>query len=299
MNSYDYLIIANFLAGKSLAKEKLEELKSFLERKKSSFKLIKINKPTPISEIKFERSLKITKGVICLGGDGTVSETIELILKQGFNLPIFVIPTGTANFIADSLGINKKINFEKIFKGEIKKVDLGVCQYDGKKDYFLLGIGLGFEQKFLAMAKEKSKKILGKLSYFLAAFFGLFRLKPLPYKLSFNQKTFEFQASMLTILNFKPRALPFLPFFLEKDIKANDGKLDIFYVEHKNILFSFLGIIFFHILGRVNFGLVKRFKTKELILDSPSAQKIQIDGELNGKLPLKISLISEGVRFLV
>jgi len=299
MHSYHFLIIANFLAGKSLAKEKLEQLKNFFERKKCSSKVVKIKKPTPISEINFKKSLKITKGVICLGGDGTVSATIELMLKKGFNLPIFVIPTGTANFIADSLEINQKMSFKRIFEGKIKKVDLGVCQYDGKKDYFLLGIGLGFEQKFLAIAKEKSKKILGKLSYFLAAFLELFHLEPLPYKLSFDIKNLTFQASMLTILNFKPKVLPFLPLFPEKDIKANDGKLDIFYVEHKNNFHSFLGIIFFHILGRMNFGLVKRFKAKELIIDSPSEQKIQIDGELNGKLPLKVYVIPEGVRFLV
>lgn len=299
MGVYDYQIIANLLAGKGEARVKLKELKNFLEKKNKTFRVLEIAIPTPISQIPPDGSIKIGKEVICIGGDGTVSETLGFMDKRNLNLPIFIIPTGTANFIAQSIGVRTNASYDKLLDDQIREFDLGICQYNNRQDYFLIGIGLGFEQKFLALAKQKGKKFLGKLSYFLAAFFELFRLEPITYRVVGDGKEVNLRAVMITILSFKPKVLPFLPLFPEKDIKADDGKLDIFYVEHKNIFSSFLGILFFHILGRVNFGLVKRIRTKELFLDSSEKQKVQIDGELKGKLPLKIKIIPGGCSFLV
>lgn len=299
MEIYDYQIIANLLSGKGLSKIKLEELEKFLDKKGLSYRTLSIAKQTPISLIPTDGEVEIKKGVICLGGDGTVSETIEYLIRRKIKVPISIIPTGTANFIASAIGVCTRISYDKLLEGEVKKFDLGVCQAKDKTHYFLIGIGLGFEQKFLELAKEKSKKLFGIISYCLAAFWELFKLKPLPYQLVLENQKINFQTSILSVLNFRPVISRFLPLFKEKDINQDDGFLDIFYIEHKNYLTSFLGIVFFHLLGRYNFGLVKRIKTKKVAIYSEIEQKTQIDGEIKGKFPLKISIISEGVKFLV
>lgn len=299
METYDFQIIANCLAGKGRAKEELKSIKRFLRLHGKTYTSLEILKPTPISQIPQDGSLIVTKGVICIGGDGTVSETIELMLKRNWNLPIFIIPTGTANFIANSIGVRTNISYDKLLGGKFKEYDLGVCESQEGKDYFLIGIGLGFEQKFLEMAKQHQKKFLGKISYFLAALLELFKLHPLSYQLISDGLKTNIKSTMLTILNLKPKITTFLPLFPEKEITPEDGFLDIIYVEHKNYFQSFLGILFFHLLGGVDFGFVKRFKAKEVEIISQDEVKSQIDGEVKGKLPFRIRVIPKKVRFLV
>jgi len=299
MKTYDYQIIANLLAGKGRAEEKLESLKKFLDLHQKTYTTVEIRKFTPISEIPPNPDTKIKKGIICIGGDGTVSETIEFMVKRNWNSPIFIIPTGTANFIANSMGIRTNVSYERLLKGSLKEYDLGISESLEGKDFFLVGIGLGFEQKFLEMAKQRQKKFLGKLIYFLAAFMQLFRLTPLPYRLVLGDRELNFKSSMIIILNTKPKITSLLPLFPEKQINPNDGFLDILFIEHKNYFYSFLGILFFHILGRLDFGLVKRLRSKKVGIYSNNQLKIQIDGEIKEAQSLKISIIPHGVRFLV
>lgn len=299
METFHYQIIANLLAGKGLAKKKLEEIKNYLSEHGLTYRILEITKPTPISLIPADGKTQITKGVICIGGDGTVSETMGYIARRNIDLPIFLIPSGTANFLADNIGVKKDISYEKILSGTIKQYDLGVYEDSERKDFFLIGIGFGFEQKFLEIAKQHQKKFLGKLSYYLAAFIELFRLKSLPYQLVIDDKKVVSQSPMLTILNLKPKISRLFPLFLEKEVRPDDGLLDIMYVEQQNFLLSFLGVLFFHLLGRVDFALVKRFKAKKIEINSTGESKAQIDGEVKGVLPFKISVIPGGVKFLV
>jgi len=299
MAVYDYQIIANFLAGRGLAKQKLEKIKFFLESNNKTYRVLKIIKPTPISLIPSDGKTQITKGVICIGGDGTISETMGYLAKRKIDLPIFLIPTGTANFIAENIGVKINVSNNVLLKGVIRKYDLGVYEDAERKDFFLIGIGFGFEQRFLEMAKQYQKKFLGKLTYYLFATVELFRLNPSQYQVVLDKKNFDFKSTMITVLNLKPKISAFFPLFPEKDIKQDDGRLDFIYVEHKNFLFSFLGIFFFHFLGRIDLGLVKRFKAKEVEIKASEEIKSQIDGEIKGKLPFKISVIPGGVSFLV
>ena len=299
VNEFDYQIIANLLAGKGFAIKKLEELKDFLDDRKITYRVLEITKPTPISLIPPNGDSHIQKGVICLGGDGTVSETIGYMVKRQIDLPIFLVPTGTANFLAENIGIKKDLSFEKILSGTIKSYDLGVYEDISRKDYFLIGIGFGFEQKFLEMAKQHHKRFFGKLSYYLAGLTELFRIKPVQYKFTIDAKAFSIFSPMVTVLNLKPKISRFFPLFSEGNIKPDDGLLDIAYVEHSSFFLSFLGILFFHLLGRYDLGLVKRLKGKEISISASVKIKSQIDGEIKGSLPFKISIISKGVRFLV
>jgi len=299
MEIFDYQIIANLLSGKGLAKIRLEELENFLDEKGVTYRTLAIAKQTPISLLPTDGEVEIKKGVICLGGDGTVSETIGYMIKRKILVPIFIVPTGTANFLAEAIGVRTNIRYDKLFHGQIKKYDLGVYQDKDREDYFLIGIGFGFEQRFLAMAKDKSKRFFGKIAYYWAALSELLRLKPLAYQVVIDEKKLKFNSAMVTILNLKPRISLLLPLFLEKDILVNDGLLDFIYVEHQNYWYSFLGIFLFYVFGSLDFGLVKRMKAKEIKISCSELSKSQIDGELKGELPFKISILPAGVTFLV
>lgn len=318
---YDFQIIANLMAGKGEAKKQLEKLKDFLEKNKISFNSLEITSPTPISQIPKDGGTKIKRGVICLGGDGTVSETLGYVLNNKLTVPIALIPTGTANIIAGTLGLNCKDNFDFLLGNNIRQISVGVVEYQNEKDYcesnklvycesnklvyFLLGLGLGFEENFLRLTKEKFKSILGIFSYILAALSELLSLKKIPVIVQANEFQAKINVCLLTVLNLQPKILKHLPLFKDERIKTDDSVFNIYYVEYngsifgKNYLQALMGTLFFHLFGSKNFGLVKQIPGNDFTIDSPIRVGTQIDGELRGTLPVKIFLNDQKASFLV
>lgn len=302
---YDFQIIANFLAGKGEAKTKLELLKKFLKDRNLTFRSLEIEKPTLISRIPSDGRISIKKGVICVGGDGTVSETVGYILNNKISVPMAVIPTGTANIIASTLKFSKSDNFGFLLGNKVIKVDIGVAEFQNERDYFLLGLGLGFEENFLKLTKEKLKGKLGIFSYIFAALSELLSLRRIPLiikNLSAARQDLKLAINvdvcLLAVLNLQPLILKYFPIFKDKNIKANDKIFNIYFVEYKNYLYALIGTLFFHLLGKHNFGMVRNLSGEEFLLDSPALTGTQVDGELRSKLPVKLNFYPSPISFL-
>lgn len=300
MKNYDFQIIANLMAGKGEARKKLVDVEEFLEAHGKTFRSLKIEKPTPISQIPQDGRTFIEKGLICIGGDGTVSETVGYVLNNKINIPLAVIPTGTANIIATTLGINKSADFDFLLAGKTGQLDIGVAEYaNNEKHFFLLGLGLGFEEKFLKLAKDKLKSKFGVFTYFLAALTELLSLKKISLSISDNQKAINTDVSLLTVLNLQPRIFKHFPLFKWPEIKGDDGRLNLYFVQYRNYFQALLGTLAFHLLGRKNFGLVKTLSSPSFVLDSKSLVGTQLDGESHGNLPVKIFLYPKQISFLI
>lgn len=290
MEEYDFQIIANLMAGKGSAGKILADLKNFLQEHNLTFNSLEISRPLPISQIPQDGKIKIRKGVICIGGDGTVSETVGYVLNNKISVPIALIPTGTANIIASTLKLaTAKDNFDFLLESKIRAIDIGVAEFENEKDYFLLGLGLGFEEKFLKITKEKLKSKFGILSYIFSAAGELMKLSKIPLVVQKETGSpIMTHVCLLTVLNLQPSVLKILPLFKDDRIIGNDGSFNLYYVEYKNYLHALFGTLFFHLLGRFNFGLVKTISAEEFFLDSSVRVGTQIDGELRSILPVKI-----------
>gem|GEM_PF-1906771 len=297
---YDFELIVNYLSGNNGTEKIVEKIKKFLDQKNQKYKLVEIVKPIPISKLFENGKILIKKGVVCIGGDGTVSETLGYMLKNNIKAPLAVIPTGTANFIATAFKMVKnRENFEFLMKGKIKEVDIGVIDYGDEKNFFLLGIGLGFQENFLRITKDRLKSCLGIFSYIIFALTKLITLKKIPVKISFGQEEINTKICFLTVLNMQASVLKVFPFFKDNKVRSDDKIFDLYYVEYKNYFLAVLGTLVFHLFGKLNFGLVKSARAERFTLESPVFCGTQVDGELRSCLPVKIYFHSEPCRFLV
>lgn len=294
----DFQIIANLMSGSGWTKEVLEDLKTFLDNHHKTYNLLVIEKPTIISLLP-QNGYSVKEAVICIGGDGTVAESIGYILNKNLSLPLAIIPTGTANFIADSFGIIKDdLDFSFLLKKRIKKVDVGVANYSNKEMfYFMLGVGLGFEEKFLKITKEKAKAWFGVISYIFAALSELLSLKKIPIVIESDGRQIEENICALMILNTPPKILKFFPLFKNPAISESNGILYMQYVLYKNYLQAVLGVLSMHILGNFKFWGVKSLQGTKFLLKSSLPVGAQIDGELRGNLPLEISVLPSSFDF--
>lgn len=99
--------------------------------------------------------------IIIAGGDGTIRKVVTKLLnkKLKYKRPIALLPFGTANNIANSLGISKNmlVNIALWTDYTLKKYDVGQVLGLPRTRYFLESFGFGLFPKLLRDLKKKKK----------------------------------------------------------------------------------------------------------------------------------------------
>ncbi len=102
--------------------------------------------------------------LIVAGGDGTINEVVNgLMAAPGPVPPMAIIPLGTANVLAQEIGL-------KSFSGKIAAAILGegrISVYPGRANgrYFLMMGGVGFDAEVVANVDPALKRRTGKFAY--------------------------------------------------------------------------------------------------------------------------------------
>jgi len=102
--------------------------------------------------------------VVAAGGDGTINEVANgLAVADGVRPPLAIIPLGTANVLAQEIGLrgNPRAVARAIAHGAQMKVHLG--RANGR--YFLMMAGVGFDAHVVANVDLALKRRTGKIAY--------------------------------------------------------------------------------------------------------------------------------------
>jgi len=112
--------------------------------------------------------------IILGGGDGTISGLVDFV--KGTGAAIAVLPLGTANSFARSLGIPLDIAgaIEVIASGELRRIDLGMI--DG--DYFANCAAIGLSPQIAENVPSKLKRWFGRAGYLTWAAYEFTRFHP-------------------------------------------------------------------------------------------------------------------------
>ncbi|TGX56077.1 diacylglycerol kinase [Sphingomonas gei] len=112
--------------------------------------------------------------VILGGGDGTVSGLVDFV--KGTGAALAVLPLGTANSFARSLGIPLDIDgaIDVIANGALRRIDLGMI--DG--DYFANCAALGLSPQIAENVPPQLKRWFGRAGYLSWAAFEFTRFQP-------------------------------------------------------------------------------------------------------------------------
>jgi len=111
--------------------------------------------------------------LVCSGGDGTIGEAIDALMSLKKRPAFGVIPSGTINDFASSLGIPKDIGAASdIIAGASPKA-LDVGKFDGKHFSYVAAFGMFTDVPYATT--QNAKNLLGKLAYF---FEGVKRFAP-------------------------------------------------------------------------------------------------------------------------
>ena len=248
--------------------------------------------------IKFAEAA-IKKGVDALavyGGDGTVIEAISGLI--GSEIPLIILPGGSANVVATELGIPK--DFKEVctllVHGLLETKTIDVGQFD--KHYFITGISIGFGADLVKGADRETKNKIGILAYFLSAAAALKKTKKTIYHLKIDGQEHELQGLTCIITN--TGNLGFTKISLDKHIDISDGFLDVVILRKASL--GLLKHIVVTLLKRErphNLELVQHWQGKDISVSSTPQQTVQCDGEVLEEMPLHIKIIPGAIKVLV
>lgn len=236
--------------------------------------------------------------IIACGGDGTVNEVIEGIMKSKRKVPISILPSGTVNDFASYLRIPKNITdyFEMIRDNKIIDIDVGKLN----NEYFANVAAGGILANIGFQADVEYKAIFGRLAYYFEGVKEItqdgFNPKPFRVRIISDEYSSE-EEVLLFIISNSSSIGGFKKLAPEADVL--DGLLDVIIIRKSAI--TDLANIFFNVLTgeHIKHPNVKYFKTKSITIDSDSDVDIDMDGEYGGKLPATFQAIPRALKILI
>ncbi len=228
--------------------------------------------------------------MVVAGGDGTVNFALNALKKRGLNIPIGVIPAGTANDFAGALGISKNhfIAADQIANGTISEVDCGCV--NGL--YFVNILSFGLFTTTSQHTKDEYKHKLGKLAYIVEGMKELRHYHSVPLKITTDGETLRLNALISLIFNGESAG----GFRLARTSSIEDGLLDCIVLENRSFLRSVFSMLM-HLMG-FKTKTVHHIKAQKIDITSKINEPTDVDGQQGREFPLHIECLKGGFRVM-
>ena len=231
--------------------------------------------------------------ILIAGGDGTVGKVVNSMKNNMINLPIAIIPTGTANDFAKFLGMPDSIenSIKQILKGDISEIDLGqVCD-----KYFINVASAGLFTDVSQKTDTNLKNNIGKLAYYIKGIEQLPSFRKI--NIVVKSEILDYSGEIYMILIFNGGTAGNLK--LAYKSSAQDGLLDVVIIKACPII-DLLGFFVNMMKGEhlEDENSVIYFKAKNIEICSDEELPSDIDGEEGPPLPLIIKCIPNGLKIV-
>lgn len=210
--------------------------------------------------------------VIAVGGDGTVKLVAEII--AGTNLPLGIIPAGSANGMAKELNIptDTAAALQVATEGLLMKID--AIRVNGEFCLHLSDIGFN---AFIIKTFE-SMNTRGMWGYLKAAWYVLWRNRKMQVRIETDNEFINREAQMIVLANASRYGTGAI---INPDGKLNDGLFEIVVIRKVSP-----GEIFKMMVSHKPYDPSKTelFKTRAVTVQSRHKTHFQVDGEYQGKI---------------
>lgn len=283
-------LIYNPASGRCLARSKIGAILERLARHGIAAEACATGGPGQATSLAREAKQAGADLVIAYGGDGTINEVICGIARS--EIPLGIIPGGTANVLAKELGIPRDAEAaaEAIASGLPRRINIGLA---GER-YFHSMAGVGVDASIVKNLNLKLKDALGIGAYWIEGLKHFFTYKLPPFTIS--KDGVEHRATFAIIGNARNYGGNFV---LTPYADLSEALFDVcaFTTSSKARYAMFIPLGFFG--AHVRCRDVLYFKAESLAAESEEEVYVQVDGELAGKLPMEFTVVPEGLTVIV
>ena len=167
--------------------------------------------------------------VIVAGGDGTVASIVDFMVRNKMEVPLVIIPQGSANLLAVTLNVplfkvRKAIRLGLHNPG--KKIDV-MCV--NGKHIGLIAVGRGYDVFLMKETTRALKRHWGLFAYAWVMLKTFVSFRRRAYKITIDGKRHHVSSKAVIVFNAFPLAYwKASQLFLGKPILPNDGELNLF-----------------------------------------------------------------------
>lgn len=227
-----YTFIVNPTSGRGNGRRRLPQIEQCLNEKGVAYELVLTERPLHATEIAYRAAQDGCDVVVAVGGDGTVNETINGLMRaknDGHNqTAMAVLPVGRGNDFAFGMGMSADLATDCaiIANGNRRAIDIGRVtgglHPEGR--YFGNSVGIGFDA-VVGFEALKMTRLNGFVSYVVAALKTIFLYYQAPLvDIQSNGQRVRQPALMVSVMN-GPRQGGL--FFMSPDAKNDDGLFDL------------------------------------------------------------------------
>ncbi|WP_288571403.1 diacylglycerol kinase family protein [uncultured Mitsuokella sp.] len=280
------VLFYNPVSGHAAFKNKLDWMVEAFQRRGILVVFYRTRKEGNEAFIPFVREVN-PDGLLVAGGDGTVHEIVNLMMRGHLDLPLGIIGSGTSNDFATYLGVNADLEayLDTIVSGRSRRVDLGLM--DGT--YFINVASGGAMACIAHEVNARIKNSLGKMAYYLKGIGELPKFRYFPLKIEADGAHYELETFLFVIIN-----SPVVGSMknVANGVAVDDGKLDLLSIGKCSIP-KLMSITADLIAGKPVSERedVLHVQAKHFHIESGIPVESDIDGECGPMLPLTIETV--------
>ncbi len=235
-------------------------------------------------------------GIVVMGGDGTLFETVNGYMANPSprRIPIGVIPLGTGNSFSLDLGLQPgdwQGAVQVIARGQVQWADLACFEEHGRCRYFINILGLGFVADVTRRAERL--KWMGNVAYTVATLHRMMQHAPLGVTLELDGRRIERDSVFVTVSNSRYTS----NFFIAPQARIDDGLLDVLVLHHMSrraLIRNFPKVLDG---SHLELPEVEVFRAAEIRITTQAPVDLAPDGECTGTTPLHIRCVPQAVPF--
>ena len=230
--------------------------------------------------------------VIVGGGDGTLNAAVDGLVDT--QLPLGILPLGTANDLARTLGIPTELPeaCEIIAKGKVQRIDLGWV--NGK--HFFNVASLGLSVQITQRLTKEAKRRWGVLAYAATAVQVIWQAQPFRAEIRLNGESIRVKTVQIAVGNGRYYGGGMT---VVDDATIDDQRLDLYSLELRH-WWQILGIVPAMWQGRYTTRSgVRVLHGQEIEVYTRKPRPINTDGEITTYTPAQFRVIPQALAVLV
>lgn len=288
------MIIINPSSGKEKAADILPKLKSVVESLHDVTVVRETAKEGDAVEFAREACAASFDTIVSMGGDGTISETVNGMAEQSHRPDLGIIPFGTVNDFARALKIplEPEHAIQVLAGGQTIPVDIGKIN----DSYFMnvLAVGAIAEATYAVTAEQKTR--LGSFAYFMEGIKAIINKTPFKLTVEHDEGKWIGQAHLLvsaltnSVGGFES---------LAPDAEVNDGKIHTFVIKDISLP-QIMKIIPRLLKGELKeHGQVEYIRSSSINVSASEELAVNIDGDEGAPLPFTAQVLKQHLNVFV
>lgn len=287
------LFIVNPVAGGGKALVAWEKHKNDLKSLFPTSEAVFTKAPGDATSFAMSASEKGFDTVISCGGDGTLNEVVNGIVGSGIKVGIF--PLGTGSDFGKSVGIRDYESFlSSLNSGKSIKVDIALSEFsDGNRRYFINSLEAGFGADVMQFVD--SHRRLGKISFIVGILATIARLRKFDVEINIDSRRWAVRSMEIIVANGKYFGGGMLA---SPGSRVDDSILDVHILKPIGRLRTIIQLRELINGTYIEKGHSIEINGKSIEIDTMEIL-VEMDGEVAGKTPVKITLIPGALDLLI